>query len=93
MLLTVTGASKFAEFSRFEKDIAVGGATTITGATILSSDVNVTAIGGALTVTGNAYFNGNVDIGGDLTFDEVNARNLNIWNRNDWNCTTSNGLV
>ena len=31
--LTVTGASKFAEFSRFEKDIAVGGATTITGAT------------------------------------------------------------
>ena len=61
--LTVTGASKFAEFSRFEKDIAVGGATTV---------------GGALTVTGNAYFNGNVDINGDLTFDEVNARNLNI---------------
>ena len=61
--LTVTGASKFAEFSRFEKDIVVGGAATV---------------GGALTVTGNAYFNGNVDIGGDLTFDEVNARNLNI---------------
>ncbi len=37
-----------------------------------------TTVGGALTVTGNAYFNGNVDIGGDLTFDEVNARNLNI---------------
>ena len=31
-----------------------------------------------MTVTGNAYFNGNVDIGGDLTYDEVNARNLNI---------------
>ena len=61
--LTVTGASKFAEFSRFEKDIAVGGAATV---------------GGALTVTGNAYFNGNVDINGDLTYDEVNARNLNI---------------
>ena len=79
--LTVTGASKFAEFSRFEKDIAVGGATTITGATILSSDVNVSGaatVGGALTVTGNAYFNGDVDINGDLTFDEVNARNLNI---------------
>ena len=60
---TFTGASKFAEFSRFEKDIAVGGAATV---------------GGALTVTGNAYFNGNVDIGGDITFDEVNARNLNI---------------
>ena len=78
---TFTGASKFAEFSRFEKDIAVGGATTITGATILSSDVNVSGaatVGGALTVTGNAYFNGNVDIGGDITFDEVNARNLNI---------------
>jgi len=61
--LTVTGQSKFAEFVRFEKDIAVGGATTV---------------GGALTVTGNAYFNGNVDINGDLTYDEVNARNLNI---------------
>ena len=61
--LTVTGASKFAEFSRFEKDIAVGGAATV---------------GGALTVTGNAYFNGNVDINGDLTYDEGNARNLNI---------------
>ena len=61
--LTVTGASKFAEFVRFEKDIAVGGATTV---------------GGALTVTGNAYFNGNVDIAGDLSYDEVNARNLNI---------------
>ena len=30
------------------------------------------------TVTGNAYFNGNVDVGGDLTFDEVNARNATI---------------
>ena len=79
--LTVTGESKFAEFSRFEKDIAVGGATTITGATILSSDVNVSGaatVGGALTVTGNAYFNGNVDINGDLTYDEVNSRNINI---------------
>ena len=79
--MTVTGASKFAEFARFEKDIAVGGATTITGATILSSDVNVSGaatVGGALTVTGNAYFNGNVDIGGDLTYDEVNSRNINI---------------
>ena len=79
--LTVTGASKFAEFSRFEKDVAVGGATTITGATILSSDVNVSGaatVGGALTVTGNAYFNGNVDINGDLTYDEVNSRNINI---------------
>ena len=49
--------------STFSKDLNVGGATTV---------------GGALTVTGNAYFNGNVDVGGDLTFDEVNARNLNI---------------
>ena len=47
----------------FGKDLNVGGATTV---------------GGALTVTGNAYFNGNVDIAGDLSYDEVNARNLNI---------------
>ena len=59
---TFTGASKFANTVRFEKDIAVGSAATV----------------GVLTVTGNAYFNGNVDIGGDLTFDEVNARNLII---------------
>jgi len=59
---TFTGASKFANTARFEKDIAVGSAATV----------------GVLTVTGNAYFNGNVDIGGDITFDEVNARNLNI---------------
>ena len=66
---TFTGAAKFAAYSRFEKrlaiceDLNVGGATTV---------------GGALTVTGNAYFNGNVDVGGDLTFDEVNARNATI---------------
>jgi hypothetical protein len=63
------------------KDLSVGSALTVTGATILSSDLNVggaTTVGGALTVTGNSYFNGNVDINGDLTYDEVNARNLNI---------------
>ena len=60
---TFTGQSKFAEWVRFEKDISVGGAATV---------------GGALTVTGNAYFNGNVDINGDLTYDEVNSRNINI---------------
>ena len=49
--------------STFSKDLSVGAAATV---------------GAALTVTGNAYFNGNVDIGGDITFDEVNARNLNI---------------
>ena len=103
--LTVTGQSKFAEFVRFEKDVAVGSALTVTGIStfsrtvgissnlnvagistfakslLISDDVNVsgaTTVGGALTVTGNAYFNGNVDIGGDITFDEVNARNLNI---------------
>jgi predicted acyltransferase (DUF342 family) len=85
--LTVTGGAKIALDSRFEKaleigeDLNVGGATTISGPTILSSDVNVSGaatVGGALTVTGNAYFNGNVDINGDLTYDEVNARNINI---------------
>ena len=66
---TFTGAAKFASISRFDKSL------------LISEDVNfsgATTVGGALTVTGNAYFNGNVDIGGDLTFDEVNARNLNI---------------
>jgi len=91
--LTVTGQSKFAEFVRFEKDVTVGSALTVTGISTFTGatkfaessrfeqNVNVggaATVGGALTVTGNAYFNGNVDIGGDLTFDEVNARNLNI---------------
>ena len=91
--LTVTGQSKFAEFVRFEKDVTVGSALTVTGISTFTGatkfaessrfeqKINVggaATVGGALTVTGNAYFNGNVDIGGDLTFDEVNARNLNI---------------
>ena len=91
--LTVTGQSKFAEFVRFEKDITVGSALTVTGISTFTGttkfaefsrfekDIVVggaATVGGALTVTGNAYFNGNVDIGGDLTFDEVNARNLTI---------------
>ena len=66
---TFTGAAKFASISRFEKSLLIGEDVNVSGAT---------TVGGALTVTGNAYFNGNVDIGGDLTFDEVNARNLNI---------------
>ena len=45
------------------KDLQVGGATTV---------------GGALTVTGYAYFGSNVDIAGDLTYDELNARNINV---------------
>ncbi len=66
---TFTGAAKFASNSRFEKSLAIGEDLNVGGAS---------TVGGALTVTGNAYFNGNVDIGGDITFDEVNARNLNI---------------
>ena len=71
----------------------VGAALTVTGNAYLNGDVDInkaldvgedlnvggaTTVGGALTVTGNAYFNGNVDIGGDLTYDEVNSRNINI---------------
>ena len=66
---TFTGAAKFASISRFEKSLLIGEDVNVSGAT---------TVGGALTVTGNAYFNGNVDIGGDLTFDEVNARNATI---------------
>ena len=91
--LTVTGQSKFAEFVRFEKDVTVGSALTVTGISTYTGatkfaessrfeqNINVggaATVGGALTVTGNAYFNGDVDINGDLTFDEVNARNLTI---------------
>ena len=91
--LTVTGQSKFAEFVRFEKDVTVGSALTVTGISTFTGatkfaessrfeqNINVggaATVGGALTVTGNAYFNGDVDINGDLTFDEVNARNLTI---------------
>ena len=44
----------------------VGGISTTT--TLLTGDVNV---GGALTVTGNSRFNGNVDIIGTLTYEDV----------------------
>ena len=66
---TFTGAAKFAANSRFEKSLAIGEDLNVGGAT---------TVGGALTVTGNAYFNGNLDVNGDLTFDEVNARNATI---------------
>ena len=66
---TFTGAAKFAANSRFEKSLAIGEDLNVGGAS---------TVGGALTVTGNAYFNGNVDIAGDLSYDEMNARNLNI---------------
>lgn len=60
--LTVTGASKFAEFVRFEKDIAVGSAATV----------------GVLTVTNDTYIGGNLVIAGDINLDEFNGRNLNV---------------
>jgi len=60
--LTVTGASKFAEFARFEKDVAVGSAATV----------------GVLTVTNNVYIGGNLVVGGDIDLDEFNGRNLRI---------------
>ena len=68
------------------KDLNVGAAATVGAALTVSgsSKLQDVQVGSALTVvgvstfTGNAYFNGNVDINGDLTYDEVNARNLNI---------------
>ena len=68
------------------KDLNVGAAATVGAALTVSgsSKLQDVQVGSALTVvgvstfTGNAYFNGDVDINGDLTYDEVNARNLNI---------------
>jgi hypothetical protein len=60
--LTVTGASKFAEFVRFEKDIAVGSAATV----------------GVLTVTNSAYIGGDLVVAGDINLDEFTGRNLNV---------------
>ena len=54
-------------------DVTVG-ALNATSA-VISADGQV---GGALTVTGYAYFGSNVDIAGDLTYDELNARNINV---------------
>ena len=79
--LTVTGISTFSKTVGISSNLNVAGISTFEKSLLISEDVNVSGaatVGGALTVTGNAYFNGNVDIGGDITFDEVNARNLNI---------------
>jgi len=90
--LTVTGASKFAEFVRFEKDVAVGSAVTVgaaltvTGASKFAEfarfekDVAVgsAATVGVLTVTNNVYIGGNLVVGGDIDLDEFNGRNLRI---------------
>ena len=68
------------------KDLNVGLAATVGAALTVSgsSKLQDVQVGSALTVigvstfTGNATFAGNVDIAGDLTYDEMNARNLNI---------------
>ncbi len=57
------------------KDLAVSIGATISKDLLVSAAATV---GGALTVTGYAYFGSNVDIAGDLTYDELNARNINV---------------
>jgi len=72
-LKVVSGFSTVQALS--SKDLAVSIGATIT------KDFRVGAaatVGGALTVTGYAYFGNNVDIAGDLTYDELNARNIKV---------------
>ena len=68
-----TGFSTVQGLSSLDLDVSIGATVT--------KDLNVggaTTVGGALTVTGYAYFGSNVDIAGDLTYDELNARNINV---------------
>ena len=86
----VTGFSTLGKANATSLNVTAGFSTflsasatdiTVSTSSTISKDLNVggaTTVGGALTVTGNAYFNGTVDIAGDLSFDEVNARNARI---------------
>ena len=75
--LTVTGASKFADFVRFEKDIAVGSAATV----------------GVLTVTNSVYIGGDLSVNGDINLDEITARNLSVSGITTLGITTASNLL
>ena len=52
----------------------------VVGVTTVGGGVSATDgfFSGIVTAVGDASFSGNVSVGGTLTYDEVNARNLNI---------------
>ena len=60
-------------------DITVGGAVTVTGQSTLGFTTTADLfVGAAATVAGDLRIDGDLDIGGDITFDEIEGTNLNI---------------
>ena len=71
----ISGLSTFVGFSTFNSDVFIAGVTTLSGFTTTRDNVFIT---GYSTVTQDLTFLGDLNVTGDISYDEVTGRNINI---------------
>ena len=80
--LDVTGVSTIATLGvtgvTTTKELIVTGVSSLTGSLIVSGITTLASDGGITTTGGDLYVAGNLNVVGDLVYDEVTGRNLNI---------------
>ena len=81
-LLEVTGVSTIATLGvtgvTTTKELIVTGVSSLTGSLVVSGITTLASDGGITTTGGDLYVAGNLNVVGDLVYDEVTGRNLNI---------------
>jgi len=80
--LDVTGVSTIATLGvtgvTTTKELIVTGVSSLTGSLVVSGITTLASDGGITTTGGDLYVAGNLNVVGDLVYDEVTGRNLNI---------------
>ena len=80
--LEVTGVSTIATLGvtgvTTTKELIVTGVSSLTGSLVVSGITTLASDGGITTTGGDLYVAGNLNVVGDLVYDEVTGRNLNI---------------
>ena len=71
----ISGLSTFVGFSTFKSDVFIAGVTTVVGFATFSDNVFIT---GYSTVTQDLTVLGDLNVTGDISYDEVTGRNINI---------------
>ena len=71
----ISGLSTFVGFSTFNSDVFIAGVTTLSGFTTTRDNVFIT---GYSTVTQDLTVLGDLNVTGDISYDEVTGRNINI---------------
>ena len=71
----ISGLSTFVGFSTFNSDVFIAGVTTLSGFTTTRDNV---FIAGYSTVTQDLTVLGDLNVTGDISYDEVTGRNINI---------------